>query len=720
MRSLWIVALAFRLHAAATVPPLEAVGTVTLVHPNDLDTTAATGGSLLLLHRRQSSATAALACSVLHEKPATAADLTADVRQHLSFLAFDGQLQSNDSLWVAGSASSKVSPGHGHRDSVCPAYSLKTGAVENVSCDSVLKALCTQSAPPTTPANRGTVTQGSEIVVSAGNAQYLGYRDARSFRFLGIRYGQAPVGQNRFLPTQSVRAKGLVNATQFGTVCMQNPGSDYAAKDEVQSEDCLFLNVYTPSLPSSLQPVKLKGVGFWIHGGSFNVGSGSQAIYDGGNFASRGDVVIVTINYRLDILGMLADNAGAGNALISDMVLALKWVHDNIAAFGGDPNKVTIMGESAGGMAVNALLSVPAAHGLFQAAISESAGTAPWFPRRVYTDILNPAIAAAFHSILEPPITDPVAYLRSLPADRFTSSTSPDAASSKLSDVRRALYHSTSVDGLAAMPIVGAGIQDQLNYLLGNKTLPNKVPLLVGTVRDEYALAVYALPGFTAGPVPPEVITYDTLLGVALGSDCAAAVIADGVYALNASEPDAMRRGLSAAPTARGFKCNIRSLLGIGLSNGALDASQVFVYQFNAGRPPIENAAPGCYPETPGPYHPVCHAGEVVPVFGSFNVIGVSLNTTEELHFTQYSNDVWSAFIRTHSPDIPQAYLKARGPLYAATLESVRKAPFKAVNSAEGLHIMDYEPRNEGAFVPRECAVFDNFGYAYNFIDNTY
>src|SRR5262249_31951751 len=133
------------------------------------------------------------------------------------------------------------------------------------------------------------------------------------------------------------------------------------------SEDSLYLNVWTPGVDDQRRPVMV-----WIHGGAFMNGSGSTPWYDGVNFAQHGDVVIVTINYRLGAFGFLHltdlfgdEFTGSGNAGILDQVAALEWVRDNIEAFGGDPGNVTIFGESAGGGSVGTLLGMPAARGLF-------------------------------------------------------------------------------------------------------------------------------------------------------------------------------------------------------------------------------------------------------------------------------------------------------------------------------------------------------------------
>src|SRR4051812_48750437 len=141
-----------------------------------------------------------------------------------------------------------------------------------------------------------------------------------------------------------------------------------------QSEDCLYLNVWTPAADDRRRPVMV-----WIHGGAFTSGSGATEWYDGTSFATRGDVVVVTINYRLGALGFLhlgellgPEYESSGNCGLLDQVAALGWVRDNIAAFGGNPDDVTIFGESAGSMSVASLLGTPSARGLFRRAILES------------------------------------------------------------------------------------------------------------------------------------------------------------------------------------------------------------------------------------------------------------------------------------------------------------------------------------------------------------
>lgn len=197
--------------------------------------------------------------------------------------------------------------------------------------------------------------------------------------FKGIPYAAPPVGKLRWLAPQPVEPwDGIRPAKESGTIApqivMPNPALDMLRIEQRQDEDCLFLNVWTPGLDDARRPVMV-----WIHGGAFVGGSGSEITADGAKLARRGGVVVVSLNYRLGLLGFLNLNEvtdgkipATGNEGLLDQVAALRWVRDNIAAFGGDPDNVTVFGESAGGMSIGCLLAMPEARGLFNRAILQS------------------------------------------------------------------------------------------------------------------------------------------------------------------------------------------------------------------------------------------------------------------------------------------------------------------------------------------------------------
>src|SRR6516165_7553890 len=215
--------------------------------------------------------------------------------------------------------------------------------------------------------------------------------------FKGIPYAAPPLGENRWrAPQPAAKWDGVRNANAFGAPCAagapfggrggggarggargQAPADAAPPREPARSEDCLYLNVWTSaSSANDKRPVMV-----WIYGGGFTGGSGGMAWYDGENLAAKGPV-IVTINYRLGSLGFFAHpdlaketgHSGSGNYGMMDAIAALQWVKRNIAAFGGDPNKVTVAGESAGAIMVGALVGSPQAKGLFARAIAESGG----------------------------------------------------------------------------------------------------------------------------------------------------------------------------------------------------------------------------------------------------------------------------------------------------------------------------------------------------------
>ena len=217
-------------------------------------------------------------------------------------------------------------------------------------------------------------------IVTIAQGTLAGQVDAQGVRsFEGIPYAEPPVGAKRWTaPVAAAGWKGVRDASRFGTNCIQPPWPPKIIYNDGLSnfsEDCLFLNVWTPRRATNAPVI------VWIYGGSLVFGGTSEPYYNGGTLAARG-VVFVSMNYRLGVLGWLAlpalsaesPHGVSGNYGLLDQIAALTWVKRNISAFGGDPDNVTIMGESAGGLSVAYLLASPLARGLFQKAIGESLG----------------------------------------------------------------------------------------------------------------------------------------------------------------------------------------------------------------------------------------------------------------------------------------------------------------------------------------------------------
>ena len=219
-----------------------------------------------------------------------------------------------------------------------------------------------------------------QAIVKSKNGMLEGELKDGIFVFKGIPYAAPPIGDLRWMPPQPVKPWGGTRpAKKYGAIAPQNLmpagggfGPDFSGQP--QDEDCLFLNVWTPGLDDARRPVL-----FWIHGGAFTIGSGSEGFLESGKLARRGDIVVVSINYRLGAWGFLnlkeitgGKIPATGNEGLLDQVKALEWVQENIASFGGNPDNVTISGFSAGGMSVGTLLAMPAARGKFHKAMNRS------------------------------------------------------------------------------------------------------------------------------------------------------------------------------------------------------------------------------------------------------------------------------------------------------------------------------------------------------------
>ncbi len=308
--------------------------------------------------------------------------------------------------------------------------------------------------------------------VSIANGILQGRSTPGSTAFLGIPFAEPPVGPLRWAPPSPALAwTGTRDATTFGPAPWQPSGGPLdglvpgMGSDE-QSDDCLNLNVWTPSVDDS-RPVLV-----WIHGGAFSLGAGSLSVYDGSRLAAATNTVVVTINYRLGALGFLVidDPSCTPNVGLLDQVAALEWVRNNISAFGGDPDNVTIFGESAGGGSVLSLLSMPSAVGLFQRAIIQS-GATDLLLDRDKAQLVAEAVARA--AGLE---TVDVDALRAMSGAQIIEAQA-NAAMELFGTVGTMPFH----------PVVD-GVVLPHTWLEAASSGFNPVPVIIGTNRDEMDL----------------------------------------------------------------------------------------------------------------------------------------------------------------------------------------------------------------------------------------
>ena len=307
----------------------------------------------------------------------------------------------------------------------------------------------------------------TEVLVptSAGTLRGTAADGIASFK--GVPYAAPPVGDLRFRPPAPVESwPGTRDAIEYGPSCPQPTQRPAGWSQEArEDEDCLFLNVWTPDA----SPERSRPVLVWIHGGGYAIGSGSWPLYDGTALARRGDVVVVTVNHRLGPLGYLhldglVDGPGfeaSGSNGMLDLVAALEWVRDEIAAFGGDAGNVTIFGESGGGAKVSVLLAMPAARGLFhRAAIQSGPGLRVTKPAR--------AIEQARKLLEELGVAGDPSALWSVPADRFVTA-------------------AAAVGRMGFSPVLdGTVIPDHPGDALAAGTAAD-VPVIIGCNRDESA-----------------------------------------------------------------------------------------------------------------------------------------------------------------------------------------------------------------------------------------
>ncbi|KAJ5757196.1 Carboxylesterase type B [Penicillium nucicola] len=710
-------------------PCVSSLGGLRVLHYNNLGPQN-NGTSAILAQDRLSYSDAVTKCAAIGEKPhpwsSTCSNNQTELGYELDYLVLMGELRDHDFLWISNDSK---------RGKSCHALSISQKKLVQKSCKDKYPVLCTSTPPPTTDLD-GTARDSTKLVVQSKDLTVTGYRDARSFRFLGIPFANPPVKDLRFAPPQAYTGPKKLDATTMADACIQSLSSFGTLGVGGTSEDCLYLNVYTPALPAAVtKKTALRPVAVYLYGGAFTKGNAAMVDYDGGNFASRSDVVVVTLNYRVGALGYLSTgNLTTGSYGSHDQIMALKWVQKHISSFGGDPSHVTVFGQSAGGQSTVALLSSTAAKGLFSGALVQSAPMdLPWFPRGLYANYIAPEVGKAVgceNTTSEKSFLD---CLRSVPASKYLdNSTEFQAATAAISSsIAEHFYQNTVLLSATEpfMPMVddsGSGvIDDQFHSLLASKKLPIRVPTMFTTVRDEASL-------YTGRQVPnlgSSQAALDLLLKTTYGSVLAPKMIASGAFNVVKSDSDGVRNAASAALTfsewtcAQGYLVNearavLPSLFEVEITDGHV--------QTTVGVPDI------CSPN--GDYNASCHSSDVLLAWGTLNSKTKNVDPyrgDEEIRHSQLLHDIFASFFRTRDPNPDLRVLRARGPAYAATVGVFAKGEMISSHSSHGhggkgysieqyrpsqrnLTLLGMPPSQTGNFEDSDqCAVFRDYGFTF-------
>lgn len=641
---------------------------LTLVYQNNLNASDNKNHIGALILDPVPQANAAAACALLNEKllaKATIQQYEADFNDALSYQDYAKYQDAERGYHIEGGI---VSVGHKVR---YPSAS--------VSSRRVLPVLCTQSA--NNGASSAGPVNGSTISISAGDNTFIGYRNQKSFRFLGIPYANTP---QRFKHSSLYSKTGqTILATAYGAQCAQgNSGS----------ENCLFLNIQTPYIPKTGNQKNLRPVLFWIHGGGFTGGNGADALSDGGNLASREDLVVVNINYRLSTLGFLAipGTEIKGNFGIADQITALDWVIANIASFGGDPNKITIAGESAGAGSVRTLLGSPQAIGKFQGAIvmSNLGGGVTLGRNGDYgTTYSSYYTIEQLYNIAGPQI--------------FTGA----GCNGTEISAQIACLEQVSASKLVGLPTVARYVVQDGQYVNTSNLIVSMrnastahIPVIFGITRDDGA-------SFSTYPKTP-ISNHTQGLQVALGinSTWAQRIIDSNLFPLSDTGNltlDSFNVSQRIA-TDKTFRCVDQATVYAGASTKAF--GKAYYYQMertingydpnNLGQPKDNNPN--------NPYFRF-HGADMPWLFGTLSTI----REPEDLYSVQLASSYFASFVRSGDPNPSLQYLDQRG--YGKVIEGVKTfGQWTEVDSnkkAGGeVRLLDWPSKSAGYVDVEQCA----------------
>ena len=461
--------------------------------------------------------------------------------------------------------------------------------------------------------------------------------------FKGIPYAAAPIGPNRFRPPHPVEPwSGVRDASEYGPTV---PKAPYAApfdelipEVDIPGEDCLNLNIWTPD-PAGRLPVMV-----WLHGGAFSNGSGSVPGYDGTRFARDG-VVLVTLNYRLGANGFLHLCDGVSNLGLLDQIAALEWVRDNIAAFGGDPDTVTLFGESAGAMSIGTLLAVERAAGLFRRAILQS-GAAHHALRPATAELIGGQLAELLGV---PPTREAIA---AVPAELLLAAQQQLRAAIS-ADPDPVRWGEAALNLMPFEPVIDGDLLSvpPIECIAAGAGTP--VDLLIGTNADEFRL--FLVPT-GALDLLPEQAPRATAAGYGLDPVAALAVYRTG-------RPGAAPGELLAAIATDWFY-RIPAIR-LAEAHARHRPQATYVYEF-AWQPPTFDGRLGA-----------CHASELAFVFDNLHDKGFTalIGTEPPQRLADTMHHAWVSFATTGDPGWPEYDLADRTTMRFGTTSEVLADP---------------------------------------------
>lgn len=469
-----------------------------------------------------------------------------------------------------------------------------------------------------------------DLVVETPAGKVRGYRSGAVRIFKGIPFGASTAGANRFRPARPAEPwTGIRLALTPGPICPQPRGAGgpspiafvLGRNHSVPDEDCLSLNIWTPGIDDRRRPVMV-----WLHGGEFTTGSSLElAACDGEGLAARGDVVVVSLNHRLNLLGFLdlasvgapAEFDAAANLGMLDIVLGLQWVRDAIARFGGDPGNVTVFGQSGGGLKVTTLCAMPSAAGLFHKAIVQSGSESHVFGREM-TEPLARALLAEFD--IAPANA---ARLQQVPIEQLT------AAGHKVKSAWGAKYGGDIWKLVGWAPVIDGTVIPASPYQSASRRLSAPVPLLVGSTRHEFVLSAFSAEaeGMTLAQVRAQ-------LSINFKDPDALIDAFAGAY------PEERPVGLLAMISAASF--NRANAVNQAKDKAALGGAPAFLYRFDWITPMLDGM-PRAY-----------HCAELPFVFHSIDKVPEAAGTGPRARaMAARVSDAWIAFARTGHPGHP-------------------------------------------------------------------